>query len=213
MRVQRDFGLKRPTKPPSKPLSTARQEAKAEALARACTQLYLRQSPERIFIASWRDTSCPILLQQHFMSVSVSSWLGYSARTDASWIAIGTSPGRSGPCTCNTSFEVIFAASASTGLDSRTKIRAAKGRPAMVLILFRIVALVMPAMPSGGRMARWRGAAAHPHAIGRRRRPTMRACARTAGRKRRRGTEFDEARLRDLAVDMAQIAHSAASNT
>src|SRR5260370_18201565 len=119
MRVQRDFGLKRPTKPPSKPLSTARQEAKAEALARACTQLYLRQSPERIFIASWRDTSCPILLQQYFMSVSVSSWLGYSARTDASWIAIGTSPGRSGPCTCNTSFELIFTASASTGLHSR----------------------------------------------------------------------------------------------
>src|SRR5260370_36374331 len=81
MRGQRDFGLKRPTKPPSKLLSTARQEAKAEALERACTQLYLRQSPERIFIASWRDTSCRILLQQHFMSVSVSSWLGYSART------------------------------------------------------------------------------------------------------------------------------------
>src|SRR5258708_31391255 len=110
MRGQRHFGLKRPTKPPSKLPSIARQEAKAEALARACTQLYLRQSPERIFIASWRDTSCPILLQQHFMSVSVSSWLGYSARTDASWIAIGTSPGRSGPCTCN-----------ATGLDSRTE--------------------------------------------------------------------------------------------
>jgi hypothetical protein len=55
---------------------------------------------------------------------------------------------------CNTSSEVIFAASIATGLDSRTEIRAAKGRPAMVLILFRILALVMPAVPSGGRMAR-----------------------------------------------------------
>ena len=55
-----------------------------EALARACTQLYLRQSPPRIFIASWRDTSCRIPLQQRFMNVSVSSSLGYSARMDAS---------------------------------------------------------------------------------------------------------------------------------
>src|SRR5260370_17461094 len=105
MRGQRDFGLKRLTKPQSKLPSTARQEAKAEALARACTQLYLRQSPKRIFIASWRDTSCPILLQQHFMNVSVSSSSGYSARTDARWIAIWTSPVRTGPFPRNSPFD------------------------------------------------------------------------------------------------------------
>jgi phosphinothricin acetyltransferase len=68
---------------PKAAYDTAPQERKVEALARACTQLYLRQSPPRIFIASWRDTSCRIPLQQRFMNVSVSSLLGYSARTDA----------------------------------------------------------------------------------------------------------------------------------
>src|ERR1700737_3925853 len=107
MRGQRDFGLKRPTKLQSKRQFTARQERKVKALARACTQLYLRQSPPRIFIASWRDTSCRIPLQQHFMNVSVSSSLEYSARTDASEIAIGTSPGRSALCAFNTPLDVI----------------------------------------------------------------------------------------------------------
>src|SRR5437588_8035423 len=92
MRGRRDFGPKRPTKLQSKRQFTARRERKVEALARACTQLYLRQSPPRIFIASWRDTFCRIPLLQRFMNVSVSSWLGYSAKTDASSIAIGTSP-------------------------------------------------------------------------------------------------------------------------
>src|ERR1700736_7004793 len=109
MRGQRDFGPKRPTKLQSKRQSTARQERKVEALARACTLLYLRQSPPRIFIASWRDTFCRTPLQQRFMNVSVSSWLGDSAKTDASSIAIGTSPGRSGLCACNRSFPAVLA--------------------------------------------------------------------------------------------------------
>src|SRR6266699_824420 len=109
MRGRRDFGPKRPTKLQSERQFTARRERKVEALARACTQLYLRQSPPRIFIASWRDTFCRIPLLQRFMNVSVSSWLGYSAKTDASSIAIGTSPGRSGLCACNPSFGAMLA--------------------------------------------------------------------------------------------------------
>ena len=78
------FRPKAPTKLQSKRQFTARQEWKVEASASACTQLYLRQSPPRIFIASWRDTSCRIPLPQRFMNISVSSSSGYSAKTDAS---------------------------------------------------------------------------------------------------------------------------------
>ena len=79
-------------------------------------------------------------------------------------------------------------------------------------MLFPIRSLVTPGVPSGGRMPGWRGAAAHPHATRRCMRRIMCASTPSAARKRCRGTQLDEARLRDLAIHMAQIAHGATRN-
>src|SRR3982074_3479412 len=143
MLAQCDFGLKRPTKLQLKQPSTARRERRVSASAPTCTQLYLRQSPTRIFIASWQATSCRIQLQQPFMNGSVLSWSGYSAKTDGSSVGIGTSHGLNGLCARGACANLNSQLSVATGVDIRAR-KPGRPRIAALKLAVPMISTVMP---------------------------------------------------------------------